>query len=46
MVFRVHKNEEIVILGLGFIHVSTDSEIEIFVYNKVSVFLRKALIGS
>ena len=45
-VFRVHKNEEIVILGLGFIHVSTDSEIEIFVYNKVSVFLRKALIGS
>lgn len=45
-VFKAQKNDEIVILGLGFIHVSTDSKIEILVHNKVSVFLRKALIGS
>lgn len=41
----VKKNQDIVILGLGFIHVSKDSIIDIYVIDNTSVFLRDALIG-
>lgn len=43
--FFVKKNQEIVILGLGFIHVSTDCEIDLYVIGSTSVFIRDALIG-
>ena len=42
---RVKKGEDIVILGLGFIHVSSDSDIIIYVVGDTSVFVRDALIG-
>ena len=41
----VNKNQDIVILGLGFIHVSNDSVIDIYVIDNTSVFVREALIG-
>ena len=41
----VKKGEDIVILGLGFIHVSSDSDIIIYVVGDTSVFVRDALIG-
>lgn len=41
----VKKNQEIVILGLGFIHVSKDSIFDIYVIKDTSVFIRDALIG-
>ena len=42
---NVKKGEDIVILGLGFIHVSSDSLINIYVIGDTSVFVREALIG-
>ena len=42
---KVKKNQDIVILGLGFIHVSKDSIFDIYVINDTSVFIREALIG-
>ena len=42
---NVKKSEDIVILGLGFIHVSNDSNITIYVVGDTSVFVRDALIG-
>ena len=41
----VKKGKDIVILGLGFIHVSKDSIINIYVMGNTSVFVRDALIG-
>lgn len=41
----VKKNQEIVILGLGFIHISKDSVVDLYVVGNTSVFVRDALIG-
>ena len=42
---NVKKGQDIVILGLGFIHVSKNCIIDIYVIDKTSVFVRNALIG-
>ena len=42
---QVYKGQEIVILGLGFIHVANDAYIEISVIGNTSVFVRNSLIG-
>lgn len=41
----VKKGQDIVILGLGFIHVSTNCLINVYVVQNTSVFVRDALIG-
>ncbi len=43
--FKVDKDNEIVILGLGFVHVSKNCIIDIYVIKDTSVFVRDALIG-
>lgn len=42
---EIKKNNDIVILGLGFIHVSKDSIIDLYTVGKTSVFIRESLIG-
>lgn len=43
--FSVESGKDIVILGLGFIHVSKNTIIDIYVVGNTSVFVRDALIG-
>ena len=42
---KVKKGEDLVILGLGFIKLSKDSIINVYVIGNTSVFVRDALIG-
>ena len=42
---NVKSNQDIVILGLGFIHVSNSCALDIYVIKETSVFTRDALIG-
>ena len=42
---KVKKGEDLVILGLGFIKLSKDSIIDVYVIGDTSVFVRDALIG-
>ena len=41
---KVNKNQDIVISGLGFIRVNDQCEIDVYVPDKVSVFIRESLI--
>ena len=42
---KINKNQEVVILGLGFIHVGAECDMDIYVIKNTSVFIREALIG-
>lgn len=42
---EVKRNQDIVILGMGFIHVSKDCIVDIYIIKETSVFVRNALIG-
>jgi hypothetical protein len=43
-VLEVHKNEDIVISGLGFIKVTKPGVIRVFTFKDIEVYLRNSLI--